>query len=167
MSPTKVVIIVLVIVAVLFAGCMGFGLWRNSGKSNSTDNNPKDYPILSTMNSALAPFAPKVEATSLSPSATTYNLIGNSSYTIKIQPSSNQSFRRLDITTKPSSSCAVLTLTLNDPPKFFSDQPQHASANSSEPTQSSFIVTSGGGELQLKRNTPTSSRCVVTLQVGD
>ena len=177
MSSTKVVILILVVVAVLFAGCIVFGVVTNPAENSSTSDenavnkkeasnfNPSDHSVLGAMNSVLSPFATKVAASSLSPSATTYNLTASSSYSIKIQPAAGQSFRRLDVTTKPSKSCAALKFTLNNPPSFASDQPQTPTSNSANSV--SFLVTSGGGELQINRTSSLNSRCVVTLQAGD
>lgn len=163
MSSTKVVIIVLVIVAVLFAGCIMFGLLNSSGKDTNSNNfKPSDHPVLSSTNSVLAPFAPKVALSSLAPSKTTYNLSAAPSYSIKIQPASEQPFRRLDVSNPPNN-CASSTLTLIDPPDSLPQQQKTSSG--SDPTH--FIVTPKGGELQIERKTPFNPPCVVTLQAGD
>jgi hypothetical protein len=160
-SSTKVVIIVLVIVAVLFAGCIMFGVLNSSGKDTSSSNfKPGDYPVLSSMSSVLAPFAPKVAVSSLSPSTTTYNLSAVQSYSIKIQPASGQPFRRLDVAT--AGNCALSTLTLADPPDSLSKPQQNSPGDN--PTH--FIVTPKGGELQIERKPPINTLCIVTLQAG-
>jgi hypothetical protein len=158
-SATKVVIILLVIVAVVFAVLVVLG--PRASPENFQAAAP--HPVLDSFNEILAPFAPKVAVTSLSPSQKTFDLSSTSQYSVKILPDRSHAFRKANFVVSPAKSCARMVYTASggngdDPLKSqASDQdPKH-------PDQFSFVIAKGGGTLVIQRKQQQPGACVVVL----
>ena len=168
MSATKLFIVALVVIVVIF---VVFVLMGPRDKSTVTADNfsPKDYPALGSMNSMLAPFAPKLAAKSLMPPTRTFDLSAAPSYRVEVLPDSSKKFRQAEFSAIPSKHCGLVTYTPADKSGLDKGEPQDSehSGSKDHPERFSFTVLSSGGTLELKRRFPPApGPCIYTLQVG-
>ncbi len=172
MSATKITIVVLVVVAALFAVMVLTGPWQSS--SETSDSFPKtEHPTLQSMNSILAPFAPKVSAKFLVsgnpavPAPLTFDLALAAEYKVTVLPDPSQKFRQLAFTATPDKSCMNVTYTPTDKSGLNQEESSAKSGNSNHPESFAFILLTGGGELDVKRaKSAKPSLCILSLQVG-
>ena len=168
-SATKVVLILLLLIVVVTVVFIVRGprpTTENDPTSfkNALNQTPSKHPMLDSANGILAPFAPKLAVTSLSPSSKTFDLSAKPEYDIQILPDSSKKFRQANFVVTPAKTCAVVVYTpsgeaLKDP------QSSNKTQDRTHPdTQFSFTILQGGGSLKVTRSSPLNKApCTVAL----
>jgi len=169
MSATKVVILVLVLVAALFVVLAVWGAGNNRSQTTSGDPN-KDAqnfsapPLLDRLNGVVAGFAPRLDAGHLEPSSTVFDLGKQNHYSVQVLSNSSHKYRQAKFKIEPPDGCAHLAYT-----EAASDTPdslkQQDSLKAKDPNQFSFTIGAQGGTLTLDRKPATPARpCTVQLE---
>jgi hypothetical protein len=159
-NGTKILLVVLLLVVVLFVVLVLRGP-RASPEKDYRSFISAPHPVLNSFSGILAPFAPKLAVTSLSPSQKTFDLSARPNYSVKILPDSNHDLRQANFVVSPAKSCARLAYTASD---GNADDPLRSQASDQDPQhpyQFSFIIAKGGGTLVIQRESP--GVCVVVL----
>jgi hypothetical protein len=167
-SATKVVLIILALIAVLFVVLVLIPP-RVKTTENADSFASGKHASLDSVNSILAPFAPKLSAKALQPPLQAFDLSLTPSYKITILPDTSQKFRRAEFVAFPSKHCALVTYTPSDSSGLDKGKPQDSehSGSSDHPDRFSFTFLSGGGILKIDRSSPaTPARCTLVLQVA-
>lgn len=168
MTGTKVLLILLILMAVLFIVILVWGHGTNSSQliPISSENHPdpasdeksfNSHPhpaFLDTFNGLLAPFGPKLQAKHLQPPLTTFDLASVPLYLENILPDSNHKFRQAKFAVQPNKLCAHLVYDASDPvPPNMAKTQDSAKANGDNKTSSelTFTVFAGGGTLKIDR----------------
>src|SRR5262249_33529855 len=150
MSATKIVVIFLVLIAVLFVAFVVWGLAKPGPKMTAKDFNKQKPPSLASwFHQVLGSGGPKLEPAQMHPSLTTFDLQKQSSYTIKIS-SDKHPVRQAELKVlPPGNACAHMVFTPNNPPKEM-ENPQET-RTSDPPIKNRNDVTisiaEGGGTL--------------------
>ena len=168
MSGSKIVFVILVLIAVLFAVAMF--LHPSSGSDETADTfASEDHPTLASMNNVVAPFAPKLQATGLLPAVGTFDLSRVASYKVKVLPDQAHTFRVAQFAAFPSKICALVVYTPADSSGFDKGQKQDAdhAGSKANPQAFSFTVSSAGGTLSVARRSPLQTTpCTISLNPG-
>ena len=168
MSGSKVVFVILVLVAVLFAAAMF--LRPGSGSDETPDTfASEDHPTLASMNSLVAPFAPKLQQNGLLPSMGTFDLSRVPGYKVTVLPDTSHTFRVAQFTVFPSKACALVVYTPADSKGFDQGKPQDSdhAVTKGHPEAFSFNVASAGGTLSIARRSPLQTApCTISLNAG-
>lgn len=168
MTVTKVVLIVLALVAVLFVVLVLMGPLDKSTE-NANSFTPSKHTTLQSMSGVLAPFAPKLSVKSLFPQTHTFDLSLTPSYEVAVLPDTSQRFRQAEFIATPSKYCASVNYKPRDSSGLDKGAIQRSedSGSSDHPERFSFTVLSGGGTLTVSRSSPlTPGLCVLVLQVA-
>ncbi|SRR6266849_7678469 len=170
MTGTKVLLIVLILIAVVFVVIVFWGHGTNSSQliPISSENHPDpendeknfnspQHPhpkFLDTFNGLLAPFGPKLQAKHLQPPLTTFDLASIPHYSESILPDSNHKFRQAKFAVRPNKLCAHVVFNASDPvPPNMAKTQDSDKANGDNKTSSEFTFTifEGGGTLTIDR----------------
>ena len=168
MSGSKVVFVILVLVAVLFAVAMF--LHPSSGSDETADTfASEEHPTLSSMDNVVAPFAPKLQTSGLMPAVGMFDLSRMPSYKVTVLPDQTHTFRVAQFAAFPSKTCALVVYTPADSNGFDKGKPQDAdhAGGKTNPQAFSFTVSSTGGTLSLARRSPLQTTpCMISLNPG-
>ena len=173
MSATKVVLILLLLIVVVTVVFIVRGprpTTENDPTSfkNALNQTPPKHPMLDSANGILAPFAPKLAVTSLSPSTKTFDLSSKAEYDIQILPDSSKKFRQANFVVTPAKTCAVVVYTPSGNVIESLKTPQNSNKTQDRThpdTQFSFTILQGGGSLTVSRS-PSLNKgapCTVAL----
>ncbi len=168
MTGTKIVIIVLVLIAVLFVILVVWGYGNNDSQKTSGDSKQDAKKFSASSHSFLRQFSqrlgsgPKLDAKQVQPQLTTFNLQSQPSYLIHVLPDKDHEFRQAKFTIEPPrSACAYVVLTADgDVPDDLRNQD---SRNADDRNDFTLTVPKGGGTLRIDRALP-SGACTVALQ---
>ena len=167
MSGSKIVFVILVLVAVLFAVAM---FLHPSGSNETVDTfASEDHPTLASMNNVVAPFAPKLQTNGLMPAVGTFDLSRLASYKVTVLPDQAHTFRVAQFAAFPTKTCALVVYTPADSSGFDKGQKQdgdHAGSKAN-PQAFSFTISSAGGTLSVARRSPLQTTpCTISLNPG-
>ena len=176
MSATKILIIVLVVIAVLFVVLMVWGINSNSKASmgmpantgNSTKSGnftPEDAnkfapdSMMSGLSGILAPFATKLDPKQMQPALTACNPRAKQTCVIEILPDPKHNLRQSKFKVQPETkpACAHLVYQSSG-----SEDPKTQDSNDAKnPSEFTFAIFKEGGTLKIDRSTGS---CQVSLE---
>ena len=155
MSGTKIAIVILVVIAVLFVVLVVYGVHRNGDGSNLNAATDK----FKSLNKVLAPYAPKLKL-----SQTSFDLshlpVGGK-LTVTAPPDDQHSYRKATFRPEPANCVAIEYHTADDKGEKLRNQSWPAEG--SDPGEANFTITSAGGPIAFTRALPLGS-CVVELE---
>jgi hypothetical protein len=169
MSATKIVVIVLVLIAVLFVAFVVWGLAKPGPKMTAKDFNKQKPPsLVSWFHQVLGSGGPKLDAAHMYPSLTTFDLQKQAAYTIKVLSDDDHPVRQARFKVfPPGNACAHMIFKPINAPQGLdkaqdTDDPDAGIKNRNDVT---FSIPKGGGTLTIGREVPLSAPpCTVALQ---
>jgi len=170
MSATKIVVIVLVLMAVVFVVLVvwGSGNHQDSSMTPAEFNKQKPPSLVSWFHEMFGSRGPKLDAAHMFPSRTTFDLQKQSVYTVKVLSDDDHPMRQARFKVlPPGNGCARMKFEpINPPPKMDhaqdTDDPDAGIKNRNDVT---FSIPKNGGTLTVAReNAMSTPPCTVALQ---
>lgn len=171
MTGTKIVVIVLVLIAVLFVVLVVWGAGNNHVSPKTTAANINQQPMPSVVGRLEQMFGsqgPRLDAAHMHPALTTFDLQKQGSYKIEVLPDDNP-VRQAEFRVTVGSACAHLSFKpAQHSPDGFDNQEAHPrDPNSKGPDRNPVTLNfpKEGGTITVARESALSSApCTVTLK---
>jgi len=163
---TKIVIIVLVLIVVLFVGLVVWGS-NNQNKSFNSDKPPAVMDWFGQLGSG-----PKVDVKQLQPPVKTFDLSRQAKYSVVVLADDDHPFRQGKIKVQPavspSSSCAHVVFApkpVSGLSKELKDPQDSSNPKIRDRNDFTLTIPKGGGDLVIERLSPLSTApCTVALE---
>lgn len=173
MSGTKIVILVLALIAVVFVVLVIWGTGNHSDPKKTTSANINQQPmppIVGRLEQMFGSHGPKLDAAHMRPALTVFDLQKQRSYTIAVLPDNDNAVRQGEFAVTLGNSCAHLVFDAGKgaPDVFSKPQDTHANdPNSKVPNRNdvTFSIPKQGGSLTIEREVALSTApCTVKLK---
>jgi len=165
MSGTKVVVIVLVVIAVLFVVLAVWGASQEKSVNPTTDRQKFEstpHPQLQSLGGLLSPFSPKLDPTQMQPSQKTFDLRLHPSYQITVLPDSKNKFRQAKFKATPDR-CARVSFDGHSSSASVNSQDSDSKDNTEH--QLNLAIPEEGGRITVQRELPLNNGpCTVQLE---
>ena len=174
MGSTKIVVLVLVLVAVLFIVFVIYGAGKNASvettgdsKKDAQEFNPKQYPRLEKLGSLFGSHGPQLEPKQMKPPQTTFDLRSKPQYEIEVSPDDDHKFRKAKFRiTQGQHGCVMISYKAEgNVDKNLEEQNWPSDNGPEEDGKVTFWILKTGGRLIFSRSNPTfSGPCTVQLE---